>query len=313
MAAEEGKMGALLRNTVLIVCMWLMLAGVCFGKQVYLKDGGIIDCESFWRRGNVVIVKINRDTMLEFERSEINVRRTFHETGKKSHHIRRKKSAGTALTHRTATRPDKAAANPVPATPASAPAANPVTPTPTPAPIVKETVQPETAQPSPGDPSSPPDNTELERRGSQAEEMMAEAIKNKDPELMKKAIEAQGSAVPLNAAMSAVMSPTYLILFLLLVLLAIVSTWVIFERAGHSGLKSLIPIYNIYILMLISGKPGWWLLLMFIPLVGAVFYLLAMLALAERFGRGALFGLGLFFLPMFFLPVLAFGGSKYKA
>jgi hypothetical protein len=143
--------------------------------------------------------------------------------------------------------------------------------------------------------------------------MMAEAIKNKDPELMKKAIEAQGSAVPLNAAMSAVMSPTYLILFLLLVLLAIVSTWVIFERAGHSGLKSLIPIYNIYILMLISGKPGWWLLLMFIPLVGAVFYLLAMLALAERFGRGALFGLGLFFLPMFFLPVLAFGGSKYKA
>ena len=48
----------------------------------------------------------------------------------------------------------------------------------------------------------------------------------------------------------------------------------------------------------------------FIPLVGAVFYLMAMLALAERFGKGVLFGMGLTFLPMFFFPLLAFGGAQ---
>lgn len=59
-----------------------------------------------------------------------------------------------------------------------------------------------------------------------------------------------------------------------------------------------------------NGKPGLWLLLLFIPFVGIVFYLLAMLALAERFGRGAGFGVGLCFLPMIFFPLLAFGGSQ---
>ncbi len=70
-------MYALLRNTALILCIWLMLAGVSLGKQVYLRDGGIIDCESFWRRGNMVMVKINRDTVVEFEQNEIEVRRTL--------------------------------------------------------------------------------------------------------------------------------------------------------------------------------------------------------------------------------------------
>jgi hypothetical protein len=316
-AVQEGKMNAFWRNAVLIVCMWFMLAGVCFGKQVYLKDGSYIDCQSFWRHGDQVIVKINRDTMLDFERSEIDVRRTFRGTGKKSHHVGRRKSAGIALTHRASTPHVQAAVKPVPAAshaPAAAPEANQGTPPNPPVAITApKTVQPETAQPTQVDPSSPPDKTELERQGGQAQQMMAEALKNKDPELMKKAMEAQGGAIPLNAVLSAIMSPVNVIIFLLLVLLAVVSTWIVFERAGHSGLKSLIPIYNIYVLMLICGKPGWWLLLMFIPLVGAAFYLIAMLGLAEKFGKGALFGIGLFFLPMFFFPALAFGGSKYKA
>lgn len=142
--------------------------------------------------------------------------------------------------------------------------------------------------------------------------MMAEAIQKKDPELLKKAIEAQKSAMPQNRAETAGRSLRYLLLLLAVSLLIVVSMWVVFEKAGQSGVLSIIPIYNMYVLMEISGKPGWWLVLLFIPVVGFVFLLLAMLALAEKFGRGALFGLGLFFLPMFFFPMLAFGGSQYE-
>jgi hypothetical protein len=57
---------------------------------------------------------------------------------------------------------------------------------------------------------------------------------------------------------------------------------------------------------------GWWMFLMFIPLVGVVIYLLAMLSLAGKFRRSELFGVGIFLLPMIFFPLLAFGGSEYE-
>jgi hypothetical protein len=309
-------MNAFWRNTVLILCTWLMLAGVCFGKQVFLKDGSYIECVSFWRHGNQVTVKINRDTLLDFDRSEVDVRQTFNNSRKKHHRVRNKKSAGTALAHKATTPQVQAATNPVPEAPqapAATPEANAGHPQTSPAATtVKESVQPVPAQATPVDPALPAAKTELEHQDAQAQQMMAEAIKNKDPELMKKAIEAQGGAMPLSAILAVVMSPTVGIIFLLFVLLAVVSTWIVFERGGHSGWKSLIPIYNMYVLMLISGKPGWWFILMFVPLLGTVFYLLAMLGLAEKFGKGALYGIGLFFLPMFFFPALAFGGAKYK-
>ena len=319
-------MEALLRYTILIMFVWLMLAGVCLGKQVYLTDGGIIDCESFWRRGGQVIVKVNRDVVVDFERSEIDLKRTFPEAKKKPHLVGRKKTAraivpprATALAAAVPTIP-VTAAPPAPApnqvrppTTAPAPVANPVpSPAPTPAPAVKEPVQPESAQPASADPSSPPDKAEMERRSRQAAEMMAEAIQKRDPELLKKAIEAQKSAMPQNRAETAGRSIKVLLFLLVFALLIIVSMWVVYEKAGRSGVQSIIPIFNMYVLMEISGKPGWWLVLLFIPVVGFVFYLLAMLALAEKFGRGALFGLGLFFFPMFFFPMLVFGGSQYE-
>jgi hypothetical protein len=103
-----------------------------------------------------------------------------------------------------------------------------------------------------------------------------------------------------------------LLISLAVTLLILAAYWVLYERAGQAGWKSLIPFYNMYILMEISGKPGWWLSLLFIPLVGVVIYLLAMLSLAKKFGRSELFGVGIFLLPMIFLPLLAFGDSKYE-
>ncbi len=197
-------MDALLRNSVLIMCVWLMLAGVCLGKQVYLKDGGIIDCESFRQQGNKVIVKINRYTVVDFQKNEIDARRTFRDTGKKSHHVRQVKSAGAVMPHRAATPAVAATVAPAPIpvaskAPATTPAVNPVPPpAPAPLPAANETVPTEPVQTASADPSAPPDKEDLESRRKQAAEMMAEAIRNNDRELMKKAIEMQRGVAQAN-------------------------------------------------------------------------------------------------------------------
>jgi len=153
------------------------------------------------------------------------------------------------------------------------------------------------------------------RQLRQAAQMMAEAIQKKDPALLKQAIELQNSALQQNKTQvqHAQGRMIKIVLFLLVFgILMIASLWAIFNKAGEAGVKSIVPIYNMYILMKVSGKPGWWVILLFIPLVGFVINLLAMLTLSEKFGRSVLFAVGLCLLPIFFFPMLAFGGSRYQ-
>ena len=46
---------------------------------------------------------------------------------------------------------------------------------------------------------------------------------------------------------------------LIFVLLLIASLWRIFTKAGQPGWAAIVPIYNIYVLLQIVGRPGWWL------------------------------------------------------
>ncbi|MBI1922343.1 MAG: signal peptidase I [Geobacter sp.] len=112
-----------------------------------------------------------------------------------------------------------------------------------------------------------------------------------------------------------VASPTFgigvLVAALLFLLVIIASCWKMYEKAGVAGWKAIVPIYNMYVLVQIAGKPWWWFLLMFVPVVGVVIALLVSLSLAERFGKGTLFGIGLFLLGFIFIPVLAFGKARY--
>ena len=61
----------------------------------------------------------------------------------------------------------------------------------------------------------------------------------------------------------------------------------------------------------IVGKPWWWLLLFFVPIVSLVFAIMIMHLLSQSFGKGAGFTLGLLFLPFIFFPILGFGSAKY--
>ena len=55
-------------------------------------------------------------------------------------------------------------------------------------------------------------------------------------------------------------SPITTIISLVICVLIIAAMWKVFTKAGHPGWACLIPIYNIYILCKIAGRPGWWLL-----------------------------------------------------
>ncbi|WP_230467769.1 DUF5684 domain-containing protein [Lujinxingia vulgaris] len=102
-----------------------------------------------------------------------------------------------------------------------------------------------------------------------------------------------------------------LVISLALLLVMAVSMWKIFTKAGQPGWMSLIPVLNVIILVQITGKEMWWVILLFVPIANLVATVIISLALAEAFGKDALWGLGLIFLPMIFLPMLAFGNAQY--
>ena len=146
-------------------------------------------------------------------------------------------------------------------------------------------------------------------------------------------------------ALSGLAVGIFIVLSFILVVIAIlmiISRWKIFKKAGEKGWKSIIPIWNTYVLFRIAGRNFWrW----FIPLlvawgllIGSYFagfngaYVVSLICslisicfsiwaivegiimhhgISKNFGHGAGFTCGLLFLSCIFWPILAFGESKY--
>ena len=102
------------------------------------------------------------------------------------------------------------------------------------------------------------------------------------------------------------------IVWLAVIVFLIAALWKVFVKAGQPGWASIIPIYNAYVLLKIAGKPGWWLILYIIPLVNLIIAVIVSIAVAEKFGKGAGFGIGLLLLGFIFYPILGFGSVQYK-
>ena len=113
---------------------------------------------------------------------------------------------------------------------------------------------------------------------------------------------------PAEAAGALVGSLVYLVLIVVL----LVAMWKIFTKAGKPGWAAIVPIYNIIVLLEIIGRPVWWIVLMFIPLVNVVIGFIMSMDLAKSFGKGGGFALGLIFLSPIFYPILGFGSAQYK-
>lgn len=104
-----------------------------------------------------------------------------------------------------------------------------------------------------------------------------------------------------------------LIIFLAICIFLIVAYWKVYTKAGQPGWGCLIPIYNLYLMLKIANKPGWWLILiLLVPIANIVCLIIMLAAVANNFGKGTGFTVGLVLLPIIFFPILGFGSAKYE-
>ncbi len=103
------------------------------------------------------------------------------------------------------------------------------------------------------------------------------------------------------------------IISLVVSVLAIVAMWKIFTKADKPGWASIVPVYNIIVLFQICGMNPLLILLLFIPIANVVVYIMALIKLAGKFGKGGGFAAGLIFFNFIFMLILAFGDAEYQA
>lgn len=61
-----------------------------------------------------------------------------------------------------------------------------------------------------------------------------------------------------------------------------------------------VPLLSIWVFVKSAGKPWWWILLLFIPLVNIVLVLIMIFSIPPRLGKSALWGL------VIFLPIIGY-------
>ena len=95
-------------------------------------------------------------------------------------------------------------------------------------------------------------------------------------------------------------------------LISIIIFWRVFTKAGRPGWAAIIPIYNIYTLVKVGGKSGWYVLGFIVPILGLILSILLALGVAEKFGKSGAFGfIGLWLFSLIGYIILAFGSAQY--
>jgi hypothetical protein len=102
-----------------------------------------------------------------------------------------------------------------------------------------------------------------------------------------------------------------IVLYVLVVIVMIAGLWATFAKAGQPGWAAIVPIYNIVVMLEIADKPVWWFVLFLVPLVNIIIGIIVFVAIAEKFGKGAGFAIGLLLLGFIFWPILGFGDAQY--
>ena len=87
----------------------------------------------------------------------------------------------------------------------------------------------------------------------------------------------------------------------------LIAVGVAYGRAGRPGWAAIIPYYNLVVLSRVAGKPGWWCILLLIPVVNIVFMVLVAHGVSRNFGFGAGMTVLQIFIPVVAMPILGFG------
>jgi len=95
----------------------------------------------------------------------------------------------------------------------------------------------------------------------------------------------------------------YLIAFALFIVLPYIGLWKLFEKAGRAGWEAIIPIYNVYVIIKLTGRPMWWMILLFVPVVDIFILIGLTIDLVKSFGKFSLSQqIAAVILPFIYLP-----------
>lgn len=124
-------------------------------------------------------------------------------------------------------------------------------------------------------------------------------------------MDSYGSSSDISGGIIAAILSAILIPAIIFSVLVIIGTWKVYTKAGKPGWASLIPIYNIIVLLEIIGKPIWWFFLMIFPCTTLIFVIWAYNLLSKSFGKSEGFTVGLVLLNPIFILILGFGDARY--
>jgi len=77
----------------------------------------------------------------------------------------------------------------------------------------------------------------------------------------------------------------WFVFFLAVQVIHFLGTWKIYESAGRKRWEAAIPVYNAIVLMKIIGRPTWWTLLLFIPIINLIMFPVIWVETIRSFGK----------------------------
>jgi hypothetical protein len=103
-----------------------------------------------------------------------------------------------------------------------------------------------------------------------------------------------------------------------LAVIHLIGFWKTLEKGGESGAWSLLfltgclaPVAYVPMAKL-AGRPTWWVILLYIPIVNFVVLAILSIDVAKSFARSTGYGVGLWLLGFIFYPMLGFGPARYE-
>lgn len=93
-------------------------------------------------------------------------------------------------------------------------------------------------------------------------------------------------------------------------LLTIIEQWILFNKLGEKGWKSIIPIYNGWVYLKLGDLPGWLILL---PIANAIGMIVASFNIPKKLNKSSALGLLYLFIPNIYYLVLIIGKTPTKS
>jgi signal peptidase I len=77
----------------------------------------------------------------------------------------------------------------------------------------------------------------------------------------------------------------WFVFFLIVQIIHFLGTWKMYQSAGRKSWEAAIPVYNSIVLMKIIGRPTWWTILLFIPIINLIMFPVVWTETLRSFGK----------------------------